>query len=92
MSHPSDAQSMYVVIDGLEGDMARVEQPDGTVEDWPVHRLPQGVREGDVLRLEVRGGHSVLQRDHAETRWRRQEAQTKLNALNQTSSDGEVTL
>ncbi|WP_241899790.1 hypothetical protein [Deinococcus sp. UR1] len=39
MSHPS-----FVMVDGLEGRLARVELPDGTTEDWPLASLPLASR------------------------------------------------
>ncbi|MFC4640004.1 DUF3006 domain-containing protein [Deinococcus hohokamensis] len=84
--------SGYVTVDGLEGRYARVELPDGTLEDWALASLPGGVKEGDVLRVHVEGGDLDIEIDHVETRRRSTQAQTELTALNQDTPDGEITL
>lgn len=49
MSKHSKAQQ--VVIDAIEGQLARVEFPDGSTRDMPLAELPKGVKEGDVVTL-----------------------------------------
>jgi hypothetical protein len=41
------------VIDRIEGEWAVVDRPDGTSFDLPLWMLPEGSREGDVLRVTV---------------------------------------
>ncbi len=88
----ADGLTGCVTVDGIEGKWARVELPDGTTEDWALASLPKGVKEGDVIRLEVTDGELDLEIDHAETKRRRQGAQDRLDTLNQTAPDGEITL
>lgn len=76
------------IVDGLEGDQARIEDAPGRTHDAPVKDLPEGVREGDVLR-EVDG---KLEIDHAETKRRRDKAQTELDAVNTEQPAGELDL
>jgi DnaJ-class molecular chaperone len=92
MTQGTQALGSTVVVDGIEGKWARVELPDGTTEDWALSSLPKGVKEGDVIRLEVTDGDLDLEIDHAETKRRRQGAQARLDALNGAASDGEITL
>ncbi|MFC4427200.1 DUF3006 domain-containing protein [Deinococcus navajonensis] len=84
--------SGHITIDGLEGRYARVELPDGTLEDWALASLPTGVKEGDVLSVHVEGGDLDIEIDHVETRRRRTRAQAELTALNGDAPDGEITL
>lgn len=92
MTDDTQALGGTVVVDGIEGKWARVELPDGTTEDWSLASLPKGVKEGDVLRIEVTEGDFELEIDHAETQRRRQGAQARLDTLNQAAPDGEITL
>lgn len=92
MTDDTQALGGTVVVDGIEGQWARVELPDGTTEDWALSSLPKGVKEGDVIRLEVTDGDLDLEIDHEETRRRRQGAQARLDALNGAAPDGEITL
>jgi hypothetical protein len=72
-----------LTVDALEGQMARVELPDGTTVDLARAWLPKGVREGDVLRLTVEGGDLEIELDAAAAHDRQQQAQTQLDMLNQ---------
>jgi len=92
MTDDTQALGGTVVVDGIEGKWARGELPDGTTEDWLLASLPRGVKEGDVIRLEIMDGDLDLEIDHAETQRRRQGAQARLDNLNQTAPDGEITL
>lgn len=83
---------MHVTIDAIEGKYARVELPDGTTEDWSLASLPQDVKEGDVVRVQERGGDFEMEVDHEETKSRRDAAQRKLEALNQATPKGEINL
>ncbi|WP_227978747.1 DUF3006 domain-containing protein [Deinococcus terrestris] len=89
---PTLAGPMHLVVDGIEGTVARVELPDGTTADWDLASLPRGVREGDVVRLHVEHGDLEIEIDHAETARRRGEAQAQLDALNQATPGGEIDL
>ncbi len=72
----------HVTIDGLEGDKARVELPDGTTIDWDRASLPEGAREGDLIRVTGEGSEQRLEIDHAATQAAQADAQSKLDALN----------
>lgn len=82
----------YVTVDGIEGKYARVELPDGTTTDWLLSTLPEGVQEGDVLAVSGEGGDFDLAVDRAETKKRKRQAQSKLEALNQVAQKGYITL
>lgn len=90
--HPAPDFTGTLIVDALEGGLARVEREDGHTEDWPLASLPCGVREGDVIRLSVTGGDLEIEIDHAETQRRHTEAQQQLDALNQTAPGGEIDL
>ena len=91
-SRSSAAHARTVTVDGLEGEHARVELSDGTVDVWPRHDLPHDVQEGDVLRVRVEDGARHVRIDRAATRRRTQQAQAELTDLNAGSPDGEVNL
>lgn len=82
----------YVVIDGIEGHLARVELPDGGTEDWRLSSLPKGVKEGDVIRIDVQGGDVDIKIDHEETDRRHAQGQRQLDALNAATPDGDINL
>jgi len=44
---------MKVIIDRFEGEYAIVELPDRSTVDMPKKLIPQGAKEGDVLKIEV---------------------------------------
>ena len=48
-----ELSASLITVDGIEGQVARVELPDGTTEDWRLSILPKGVREGAVIRIDV---------------------------------------
>lgn len=81
-----------VIIDGIEGQWARVELPDGTTADWSLASLPADVHEGDVVSLQVEGGDLEIAVDHEATQQRKQQAQQRLDALNAHSPQGEINL
>ena len=81
-----------LIVDAIEGRYARVEREDGETEDWSLASLPRGVREGDVLRVQVEDGDLTVEIDHEVTRERRQGAQTQLDALNRAAPAGEIDL
>lgn len=85
--HPTSA-----TVDGLEGQHARVELANGTVEVWPRSELPHDVQEGDVLHVRVRDGERHVRIDRTETRRRHQQAQAELSELNAGSPKGELDL
>lgn len=87
-----DASRAWWVVDGIEGHLARVELEDGELVDLPLSSLPDGVREGDVLRMHEEGGDFTLEIDHTETARRRAGAQAQLDALNGKALDGEINL
>nr|WP_246581205.1 DUF3006 domain-containing protein [Deinococcus aestuarii] len=57
----------------------------GITEDCSPASLPEGVREGDVLRGQVEDGDLTVEIDHEATRERRQGAQIQLDALNRAA-------
>lgn len=65
------------VIDRFEGDLAVLEEESGAMRDIPRARLPQDVRQGDVL-IEQNGSLHV---DTAETQRRAAQAKADLQAL-----------
>ena len=81
-----------VTIDGIEGEYARVELPDGTTEDWHLDGLPEGVQEGDIVRVRAAEGTLEMQIDHEETELRRAQAQQRLDAFNAAAPTGEIDL
>ena len=50
-THHDFSLAKTVIVDGVEGEYARVELPDGTTEDWHLDGLPEGVQEGDIVRV-----------------------------------------
>lgn len=92
MPDSSDPRPSHVTVDAIEGHLARVELPGGHTEDWPLSRLPKGVKEGDVLRLELDGGDLSITRDEAQTQARREQAQAMLDELNRPAPDGDLEL
>lgn len=90
--HKDELGVSYVVIDGIEGRMARVELPDGRTEDWRLSSLPGGVQEGDVIRIDVQAGDVDIEIDHAETARRHAQGQRQLDALNAAVPDGDINL
>lgn len=89
---PRPAPTSTLIVDGLEGRVARVELEDGSVQDWPLASLPRGVREGDVLRLHVEDGDLSLKIDREAAREHRHCALAALDALNADDAGGEITL
>ena len=87
-----DPGTIHVTVDGIEGQLARVELPDGTTEDWRLASLPRGVKEGDVVRIDEAGGDFELEIDHEETDRRHALGQRQLDALNAGGPDGEIDL
>lgn len=81
-----------LIVDAIEGRLARVEREDGHFEDWPLASLPSGVREGDVVRLRVEDGDLEIEIDHEETRRRHRQAQVELDALNVAAPTGKLDL
>ncbi|MBB5235531.1 DUF3006 domain-containing protein [Deinococcus budaensis] len=87
-----DILASTLVVDAVEGGLARVEREDGHLEDWPLASLPRGVCEGDVIRLRVEGGDLEMEIDHELTRTRRRQAQAQLDALNSGGTAQEIDL
>ena len=81
-----------VTIDGIEGEYARIELPDGTIEDWRLDGLPDDVKEGDVVQVRAAKGGFEMQIDHEATRLRQAQAQQELTALNSATPTGEIDL
>ncbi|MDV6376390.1 DUF3006 domain-containing protein [Deinococcus arenicola] len=89
---PEELGVSRIIVDGIEGKYARVELPDGTTEDWSLANLPRGVKEGDVIHIDVQGGDVEMEVDHAETDRRRTGAQEQLTALNAQAPTGDLDL
>ncbi|MDL2342530.1 MULTISPECIES: DUF3006 domain-containing protein [Deinococcus] len=89
---PTLAGPTQITVDGIEGNVARIELPDGTTADWDLASLPRGVREGDVVRLHVEHGDLEIEIDHAATTRRRTAAQSQLDAMNRAAPTGEIDL
>lgn len=81
---------VHVTIDGIEVKHARIELPDGTTTDWLLSTLPEGIKEGDVLVIKNDG--DTIEIDHAESKQRHENAQTRLEALNRSAPTGEIIL
>ena len=81
----------HLVIDGFEGDLARVEWNEHVL-DVPRTWLPQDVREGDHLSVEAQGGVVTFIMNHTATRAARKRHQADLDALNQGAPQGDLDL
>lgn len=77
-----------IVVDGLEGEQTRLEDAPGQTHDRPTWTLPEGLREGDVLR-EVDG---KLEIDHEETKRLERKAQGRLDQVNEKHPAGDIDL
>lgn len=79
------------VVDGLEdsprGRLARVELPSGRTRTVPLHELPEGTREGDLIEVRMGVGGTVFCRLEAETAQARAQAQSRLERLNDPATD-----
>jgi flagella basal body P-ring formation protein FlgA len=91
MPDPDAPLTDLLTVDALEGDVARVELPDGTTVDLSRASLPKGIKEGDALRLTVEGGDMEIDVDAGASAQRQQQAQGELDILNQPIN-GEVNL
>jgi len=89
---PTLVGPVQIIVDGIEGNVARVELPDGTIADWDLASLPHGIREGDVVRLHVEHGDLEMEIDHGGTARRRADAQAQLDAMNSAGPTGEIDL
>ncbi|CAM3558628.1 DUF3006 domain-containing protein [Deinococcus saxicola] len=101
-SHPpeTEAQERWTV-DGIEdsprGPLARLERGDGSTFDLPLHLLPEGLREGDLLAVQDGPDGVTVHILVAGTLERHETAQAQLEALNNAESDvqdddGEITV
>nr|WP_256488109.1 DUF3006 domain-containing protein [Deinococcus sp. HSC-46F16] len=80
------------IEDSPRGRLARVERADGLTFDVPLHALPEGVREGDLLAV-VEGPDGVtLHLLSDETAARRRAAQRRLDARNAEGGEEEISL
>ncbi|GAA5535164.1 hypothetical protein Dalu01_03588 [Deinococcus aluminii] len=86
---PQERWTVDGIEDGPHGRVARVEREDGRTFDLPLHALPEGVREGDVLAVQDGPDGVTVRVLPEETRARRERAQRRLDALNQPAEDGE---
>jgi hypothetical protein len=85
----------FYVIDRIEGKIAVVVGDDGRSFDVPKRQLPQGCREGTVLRVEAGPGGIDWSRaviDDAERRRRLERSRETLRRLGEADPGGDVTL
>lgn len=54
---------MKVIIDRFEGDYAVVELPDRSTIDMSKKLIPQGAKEGDVLKIEIDKDETAKRRE-----------------------------
>ncbi|GGO22375.1 DUF3006 domain-containing protein [Deinococcus humi] len=66
----------YVVIESIAGHFARVVLSDGTPADWRLSSLPAGVKEGDIVLIDVRSGDVEMEVGYRATERRRAQRQT----------------
>lgn len=79
----------YIIIDAIEGALARVELPDGRFTDVPRAWLPSGVREGDHVRVQTNGdGHVAFAIDRDATDAARDAAQAAIDAITDEPPEG----
>lgn len=85
-----------MVVDRIEGDFAVVELTGGPTLDLPLWMLPDGVREGDVIRTRLADLAGVrridLEIDRAETDRRRALAAESLSRLQSRDPGGDIVL
>ncbi|MPY68196.1 DUF3006 domain-containing protein [Deinococcus sp. SDU3-2] len=83
---------MDAIEDSPRGRLARVEREGGLTFDVPLHALPAGVREGDLLAV-IEGPDGVtLHLLPDETAARRRAAQHRLETLNAEGGEEEINL
>lgn len=82
MTSDDPVPSASRTINGIKGHLTGMELPDGTPEDWSRSGLPTVVPEENVMHLRVGGIELDMKTGHAETRWRREDAQVQLDPLN----------
>ena len=88
---------MHWTVDALDDDVARLESEEGTPFALPRRLLPEQLRPGDVLRVEMaRGAHHAtleLVIDEGEMRDRRERSAEQIaEAERLTEGTGDVTL
>ncbi|MBB6098580.1 hypothetical protein HNR42_002014 [Deinobacterium chartae] len=82
----------YLVIEGLEGELARAEWGEHLL-DLPLEWLPKDVAEGDVLRVErTRSGTLRFVRDAEEGAGRLAASREALADLNRDDPGGDIQL
>ena len=70
-----------IVIDVIEGDMVCTELHDGRYIDFPIAWLPDGVSEGDHLRVAADDGQVAFTIDRKATVDARKSAQAAVDAI-----------
>lgn len=87
------------IVDAIEetptGKVARIELPSGQTADMPLHDLPEGVKEGDILGVKEGPDGLMAEVLTQETERAKAGAQAKLDALNAqgaTPAGEEITL
>lgn len=71
-------ESVLYIVDRFEGEYAVCEDEEGKTHDFARVELPQGAREGDVIR---RAGDGAFYIDHAQTQRRREETRRLFESL-----------
>jgi Protein of unknown function (DUF3006) len=79
--------SPTLIVDAIEGDLARVELADGRYIDFPRAWLPEGVREGDHLRVTANEGQVTFTIDREKTEAAREAAKKALDAITDEPPD-----
>ena len=84
------------IVDRFEGEWAVVEREGGATFNLPRDLLPNGTKEGDVLRIALsgRGDQQIwtLQRDSDETERRRKALGQQVEELRARDPGGDITL
>ncbi|PYE48372.1 DUF3006 domain-containing protein [Deinococcus yavapaiensis] len=81
----------FIVIDGFEADLARVEW-EGRLLDLPRAWLPSQAQEGDYLRVHAHDGTVTFTLDVEASKRALSTNQAALNALNAADDGGDVQL
>ncbi|WP_322618880.1 DUF3006 domain-containing protein [Deinococcus terrestris] len=92
MNDGPERWTVDAIEDSPRGRLARVEREGGLTFDVPLHALPAGVREGDLLAV-IEGPDGVtLHLLPDETAARRRAAQHRLETLNAEGGEEEINL
>lgn len=73
-------KKMKIVIDRIEKNLVVAELPNGDQKVCPIEIFPEGIKEGDIVSIEIAAG---------ETENKRSEMKSKMNELFKRSKRGE---